>query len=207
MAFVLHAVTPLDTASGPFTSPEGTTAVAFRDLVAVVSEREKFALDENDEVAVGAHRAIVDAVFRRQVVLPTPPGIVFRTEHVLTRWLELHYVALSDAIGFVTDRVAMRVHVQRAGSHNRDDAEAGSDLAEVAGNVFRELRRRAVASVPLTIEKVTGITLSGAFLVERELFRDFERGVAEAKAGQPKLAIEVTGPWAPYDFVRMQFGD
>ena len=207
MAFVLHAVTPAETASGPLAPPDGATAIVFRDLAAVVTPREKFALDENDDVAVGAHRAIVDAVFRRQVVLPTPPGIVFRTEHVLTRWMELHYVALNDAIGFVTDRVAMRVHVERGGSHHREDADAGSDLAEVAGEVFRELRRRAVASVPLTTEQVTGISLSGAFLVERELFRDFERGVAEVKASQPKISIELTGPWAPYDFVRMQFGD
>jgi hypothetical protein len=206
MAFVLHAVTPAETASGPLAAPEGTTAIVFRDLAAVVSEREKFALDESDEVSIGAHRVIVDAIFRRQVVLPTPPGIVFRTEHVLTRWMELHYVALNDAIGFVTDRAAMRVHVERAGG-SRDDAETGSDLAEVAGEVFRELRRRAVASVPLTTEKVTGISLSGAFLVERELFREFERGVAEAKSNNPKLAISMTGPWAPYDFVRMQFGD
>jgi hypothetical protein len=207
MALLLHAVTPTDTASGPLVVPDGAIQIVFRDLASVVSEREKFALDDSDEVALGAHRAIVDAIFRRQVVLPTPPGVVFRTEHVLTRWMEIHYVALNDAMAFVTDRLAMRVHVERAGGIHKEDVDAGSDLAEVAGTVFRDLRRRAVASVPLTIEQVTGITLSGAFLVERELFRDFERGVAEVKASQPKLSINLTGPWAPYDFVRMQFGD
>jgi hypothetical protein len=206
MALVLHAVTLTETAAGPLMLADGTGKVVFRDLAAIVTEREKFALEDIDDLAVDAHRAVVDAVFRRQVVLPTPPGVVFRTEHVLTRWMELHYVALNDAIAFVTDRESIRVHVQRAGV-TREDAETGSDLAEVAGTVFRDLRRRAVASVPLTLEKITGITLSGAFLVERELFRDFERGVAEAKASNPKLAIEITGPWAPYDFVRMQFGD
>ena len=207
MALLLHAVTPTDTASGPLALPDGTTKVEFRDLAAVVSEREKFALDEADEVTAGVHRAIVDAIFKRQVVLPTPPGIVFRTEHVLTRWMEVHYVALNDALSFVTDRVAMRVHVQRSAPIHREDAEAGSDLAEVASTVFRDLRRRAVASVPITSEQVTGTPLSGAFLVERELFREFERGIAEVKAAQPKLTIRMTGPWAPYDFVRMQFGD
>jgi hypothetical protein len=139
--------------------------------------------------------------------LPTPPGVIFRTEHVLTRWMELHYVALNDAIGFVTDRVAMRVHIERAGAIRAEDADAGSDLAEFAASVLRQLRRRAVASVPLNVEKVTGISLSGAFLVERELLREFERAISEAEAEHPKLAIRMTGPWAPYDFVRMQFGD
>jgi hypothetical protein len=206
MALLLYAVTPTDTAAGPLIEPEGTRKIVFRDLAAIVTERDKFSLDENDDVFIGQHRGVVDAIFKRQVVLPTPPGIVFRTEHVLTRWMELHYVALNDAMGFVTDRVAMRVHVHRANG-NRDDADAGTDIAEVAGTVFRDLRRRAVASVPLTLERVTGISLSGAFLVERELFKEFERGVAEVKAAQPKLAINLTGPWAPYDFVRMQFGD
>ncbi|MEO5567863.1 MAG: GvpL/GvpF family gas vesicle protein [Gemmatimonadaceae bacterium] len=206
MALCLHAVTPTETSSGPLTLANGAKTIVFRDLCAVVTERERFALDENDDVLINAHRGIVDSVFKRQVVLPTPPGVVFRTEHVLTRWIELHYVALSDAMAFVTDRVAMRVHVQRAGG-NREDAETGTDLAEVASEVFRDLRRRAVASVPLTIEKVTGLTLSGAFLVERELFKEFERAVIEVKANRPKLSIDITGPWAPYDFVRMQFGD
>ena len=206
MALLLHAVTPTESPSGALTIPDGTRKIVFRDIAAVVSEREKFSLDEGDDTALDAHRAIVDVIYRRQVVLPTPPGVVFRTEHVLTRWMELHYVALNDAMAFVTDRVAVRVHVQRAGG-NKDDLEAGTDLAEVAGIVFRELRRRAVASVPLTIEKITGITLSGAFLVERELYREFERGVAEVKSSHPKLSINLTGPWAPYDFVRMQFGD
>lgn len=206
MALLLHAVTPTETTAGPLTLADGAQKVVFRDLCAIVTEREKFSLDEPDDLAVRSHRAIVDGIFRRQVVLPTPPGVVFRTEHVLTRWMELHYVALSDAMAFVADRVAMRVHVQRAGGP-KGEAEVGSDLAEVAGEVFRELRRRAVASVPLTIEQITGIALSGAFLVEQELFKEFERGVAEVKASHPKLAIRLTGPWAPYDFVRMQFGD
>jgi hypothetical protein len=171
-----------------------------------VTPREKFALDDVDDGSVTRHRTIVDAIFKRQVVLPTPPGVVFRTEHVLTRWMELHYVALNDAMAFVTDRMAMRVHVERAGGP-KSEADTGTDLAEIGATVFRDLRRRAVASVPLTLEQVTGVSLSGAFLVERELFKEFERGVSEVKATQPKLSIQMTGPWAPYDFVRMQFGD
>ena len=173
-------------------------AVAALALIAV-DRRRRGRAPRVAGLAAGGAVAVVVALLV-QVVLPTPPGVVFRTEHVLTRWMELHYVALNDALAFVTDRLAMRVHVQRAGG-SKDDAEAGTDLAEVAGTVFRDLRRRAVASVPLTIEKITGITLSGAFLVERELLREFERGVAEVKVAHPKLAIELTGPWPPYSFV------
>ena len=61
--------------------------------------------------------------------------------------------------------------------------------------------------MPLTTEHITGIVLSGAFLVERDLWSEFERGFVLVREANPSLRIELTGPWAPYDFVRMQFGD
>ena len=206
MALRLHAVTVVDSVHEAHVLRDGARAITFRDLASIVTDREKFSLDEPDPALANQHREIVDTVFKAQVVLPTPVGIVFRTEHVLARWMELHYVALTDALAFVADRVAARVHVSRAGG-KRADKEAGSDLAEAAGEVFRELRRRAVASVPLTTEQVTGMVLSGAFLVERELWAEFERGFGLARDANPELTIELTGPWAAYDFVRMQFGD
>jgi hypothetical protein len=205
MALRLHAVTPHEAAQ-PHVLRDGARAVLFRDLAAIVTDREKFSLDEVDPALANEHRMIVDAVFKNQVVLPTPAGIVFRTEHVLCRWMELHYVALTDALAFVSDRSAARVHVSRADG-DKDDRDAGSDLAEAAGEIFRNLRRRAVASVPLTVEQVTGLVLSGAFLIETELWGEFEREFVAARDAHPSLRIELTGPWAPYDFVRMQFGD
>jgi gas vesicle protein GvpL/GvpF len=205
MALRLHAVTSADSADHPHLTGAGARALAFRDLSAIVSDREKFAVDDIDNELANQHRAIVDAVFKNQTVLPTPAGVVFRTEHVLIRWMELHYVALTDALAFVDDRSAARVHVSRAGGGA--DKEAGSDLAEAASGIFRNLRRRAVASVPLTTEQVTGIVLSGAFLVERELWAEFEREFIAARDANDSLLVQLTGPWAPYDFVRMQFGD
>jgi hypothetical protein len=206
MALRLHAVTLIDSVHEPHVLLDGARAVPFRDLAAIVTDREKFLLDDPDPALANQHRAIVDTVFKAQVVLPTPLGIVFRTEHVLARWMDLHYVALTDALAFVSDRVAARIHVSRAGG-KRDDKEAGADLAEAAGEIFRELRRRAVASVPLTTEHMTGIVLSGAFLIEHELWAEFERGFVLARDANPELTVDLTGPWAPYDFVRMQFGD
>jgi hypothetical protein len=206
MALRLHAIAPDEAAEIKSGLPGGARIIVFRELGAVVSDREKFALDEPDPLLAEEHRAIVDAVFRHNVVLPTPTGVVFRTEQVLTRWMELHYVALSDALAFVNDRAVARVHIRRAGGH-ADESDAGADIAEAAAEIFRALRRKAVASVPLSVEEITGIALSSAFLVERELWKDFERAVGEARDANHKLSIDQTGPWAPYDFVRMQFGE
>lgn len=224
MALVLHGITLADANNAPSDGAQPprapgsytpmhtpilqlpvTTLVPFRDLCAVVSEQKAFVLDEPTEQAIAEHRAVVDSVFRHSAILPAPVGVVFRAADVLKRWMELHYVSLSDALGFVDDRAVARVHISRADGRP-DEVEAGSDLAAAATEALRALRRRAVASVPLRLEAVTGLALSAAFLVERDLWKEFSVGVAEQRDAHNRLRFEVTGPWAPYDFVRMQFG-
>src|SRR5215831_2731440 len=147
-----------------------TALIPFRDLCAVVSDQKSFALDEASPEMVRRHRTIVDAIFRRAAVLPAPVGVVFRAPDVLKRWMELHYVSLTGALEFVEDRVAARVHISRADGKGGDE-EAGADLAAAASEAFRALRRNAVASIPLRLEKVTGLMLSASFLIERDLWK------------------------------------
>jgi hypothetical protein len=211
MALRLHAITLAEAhADGaPATDGNGshseTMVVPFRDVCAVVTEQRAFALDDATSSEIEHHRAIVDAAFHRAAVLPAPVGAVFRTPDVLKRWMELHYVSLTDALEFVEDRQVARVHIVRADGKG-EDLEAGSDLAAAATESFRALRRRAVASVPLRLEEVTGLMLSAAFLVEHDLWKDFEKAVGEQQDAHNRLRFDMTGPWAPYDFVRMQFG-
>lgn len=48
--------------------------------------------------------------------------------------------------------------------------------------------------------------ISASFLVDRTVWREFaERVTAEARR-DPVLEVILTGPWPPYDFVRLQFG-
>jgi len=105
----------------------------------------------------------------------------------------------------VVDRVVARVHVVRAES-TPDDRETGSDLAAEAAESLRALRRHSVSSVPLRREGVTGLALSSAFLVDRNNWRTFVSATDEQKSLHRMLQFKVTGPWAPYDFVNMQFG-
>jgi len=212
MPLRLHAITLLDaphssaaTATDGDSPQDDTVLVPFRDLCAVVSEQPAFALDEPTPSEVDHHRAVVDAAFHRSPVLPAPVGAVFRNTEVLKRWMELHYVSLTDALQFVEDREVARVHIVRADGKGAD-LEVGSDLAAAAAESFRALRRRAVAAVPLRLEEITGLVLSAAFLVERDLWKEFIHAVGEQQDAHGVLRFNVTGPWAPYDFVRMQFG-
>jgi hypothetical protein len=194
-----------DGGSGAAAVPVGVRAIEFRDLSAIVSETGTFALEDMTAAEVDVHRQVVDAAFRQGTVLPAPAGVVFRTPDILKRWMELHYVSLNGALQFVEDRAVARVHIVRSDGRD-DDLEAGSDLAAAATEAFRALRRRSVAAVPLRLEEVTGLMLSASFLVERDLWKEFLTAVDEQHDAHHLLRFDVTGPWAPYDFVQMQFG-
>lgn len=183
---------------------DGTELLAFRDLAAIVSTADYSAAPPAGEV-IEQYRRVVDDVFANAPVIPAPVGTVFRTRETLTRWLELHYVTLSEALTFVADRAEARVHVSRE-SGRADEHETGSDVAAAAAESLRTLRRQSVAAVPLKAEHLTGIVLSSAFLIDKELWNDFAAAVDDQRHRFPGLCFDLTGPWPPFDFVRMQFG-
>lgn len=182
----------------------GVELVVVRELAAIVAPTPYSAQEPTSERVLHAGN-VVTAFAAQGPVLPAPIGVVFRSRDAVVRWLELHYVALSDALSFVDDRVVGRVHVYRPGSKPSEE-ETGSDVASVAAETLRELRRSAVATVPLRVEQITGIVLSAAFLIEQELWKDFASKVEEQATRVPNIRLELTGPWPPYDFVQMQFG-
>ena len=184
--------------------PEGAELLPFRDVAAIVAPTDYAASAPSGEV-IEQYRRIVDDVFCKAPILPAPVGTVFRTRETLTRWLELHYVALTEALSFVEDRAVARVHVGRVDGKVAD-REVGSEVAAAAADSLRSLRRHAVVAVPLKSEHVTGIVLSSAFLVDKELWDDFVSAVDDQRKRNPGLALDISGPWPPFDFVRMQFG-
>lgn len=184
--------------------PEGAELLAFRDVAAIVAPADYAAGAPSGEV-IEQYRRVVDDVFCKAPILPAPVGTVFRSRETLTRWLELHYVTLTEALSFVEDRAVARVHVGRVDGKPAE-RETGSEVAAAAADSLRSLRRHAVVAVPLKSEQVTGIVLSSAFLVDKELWDDFVSAVDDQRRRNPGLALDVSGPWPPFDFVRMQFG-
>lgn len=196
-----HAIPPVDTAD------HGNSFVHYRELGAVVSEIPEFRSDAVGVEQLAHHRAVIDTAFRRGPVLPAPIGIVFRTPDVLIRWMELHYVVLQDALGFLEDRVGARVHAAPSGAAAARPSlsHGAAEVAASANEAFHALRRAAVSSVPLDHLHQGGTIASAAFLLERARWSDFESAVVEQREAHTDLRLEVSGPWPPYDFVRMRF--
>lgn len=186
------------------TELDGAELLHFRDLAAIIAPADYSAAPPTGEV-IEQYRRVIDGVFCKAPILPAPVGTVFRTRETLTRWLELHYVTLTEALSFVEDRAVARVYVGRADGKPAE-RDTGSDVAAAAADSLRFLRRHAVVAVPLKSEQITGIVQSSAFLVDKELWDDFVTAVEDQRERNPGLALDLSGPWPPFDFVRMQFG-
>ena len=188
--------------------PAGVSVAAFRDLGALIADTT-YARISPDPQRVAEYRGIIESVFAERSILPAPFGTVFRDRDALIRWLELHYFTLIEALTFVEDRVMARVSLAHP-PLPPDARDAGTsraahaDVEAAATESFRLLRRHAVAS--LSSGKPHADEVRGAFLVDRDKWGLFGDVVKEEQKRLPDLTLSVTGPWPPYDFVRMDFG-
>jgi hypothetical protein len=177
-----------------------TGVVCVRDLAALVRAAPYEAV-AGDADAIADYRAVVEAAFERGDILPAPFGVVFRGQDQVEHWLQMHYIALTEGMHLVEGRAEARVHVV---PHGEDGAREEA-LSVAAGELVRVLRRHAVASVPLR-RATTQPTLSTAFLVDRTRWEEFSEHVSSQARRFEELRVEQTGPWPPYDFVRMDLG-
>jgi hypothetical protein len=180
---------------------DSTTVVALRDIGAIVRP-SAYTIPPLDDSEMLECERVVEEVFRAHTILPAPCGTVFKSEDHVRRWLELNYVSLVEGIHFVDGRCEGRVHAVEVQGDD-GDAEHGDHVA-LATESLRNLRKYAVATLPLRPEE--GRLLSSAFLVERLEYSDFEHRVKEQARRVGAVRLNLTGPWPPYDFVRLDFG-
>jgi hypothetical protein len=206
-ALQLYGIISLDV-SGTASPVRGATVVSFRDLGALVSD-SPYAAPAPTGQHITAYRGVVEGAFARQTIVPAPFGSVFRGRDALLRWLELHYFTLVEAVTFVADRAMARVSVSYGDEPENTTAMAiDADLLDTAADEsFRLLRRNAVASIVINNHAgEAGPAARASFLIERERWDAFNELVRDEQKRLREMQLECTGPWPPYDFVRMQFG-
>jgi hypothetical protein len=191
---------------------EGTSIIPFRMLGAVVAP-SRYARISLNEVEMGEYTRVLEEVQSNSSVLPAPPGTVFRTRESLARWLELHYFTLTQAIGVVEGHAEARVLITKSSIADAPDAtseeikENTKQLAAVASDSMRVLRGQAAATISLpAADDDTTVVSHASFLVDMERWGLFTELVAKEDQRHTDLDFRLTGPWPPYDFVRMEFG-
>ena len=206
-ALQLYGIISLDV-SGTTSPVRGVTVVAFRDVGALVTD-SAYAAPSPTAQHIADYRRVVESAFARQTIVPAPFGSIFRSRDSLMRWLELHYFTLVEAVTFVADRAMARVSVSYGDEpENTTAMSIDADLLDTtADESFRLLRRHAVASLVMTNHSGAAMPAARAsFLIERDRWDVFNEIVREEQKRLREMHVECTGPWPPYDFVRMQFG-
>lgn len=194
-ALYLYGVArPTGWRSGPGEA-DGVLRIRYRDIEAL-ARPSGYEVPRLDESAVHAHQRVLEAALRRGAVLPVPYGIVFRDRHALLAMLQDQYAALDEGLTFVDGHWELRLHILPA--HGQPEEAALTDLAM---QTYSELRRGVRAAVPFAAE--AGRLLSAAFLVDRASWLDFMERAEDRGTHHPELILDITGPWPPYDFVRL----
>lgn len=191
---------------------EGTSIVPFRMLGAVVAP-SRYSRVPLDEAEMGEYTRILEEVQSSTAVLPAPPGTVFRTRDSLARWLELHYFTLTQAMGVVEGHGEARVLITRTAMADAPDAtdaeikEHTKQLTSIASDSMRALRSQATATISLPVsDEDTTVVSHASFLVDLERWGLFTELVGKEDQRHTDLNFRLSGPWPPYDFVRMEFG-
>jgi hypothetical protein len=167
--------------------------VRYRDLEALVRP-VPYQMPELTDDRVKEHQRMVEGSMRRGTVLPVPYGLVFRGRRAVIRFMEDQYIVLDEGLAFLDGHWELRLHI--AG----DDEDEG--LRDLATELYSEMRRFARAAIPLPSGQ--GRIISAAFLVERGAWIEFIERSDDLGVTHAELTFDVTGPWPPYDFVRLQ---
>ena len=184
---------------------EGTTLVHYRALAAIV-EPSPYAVSKLEDVEMSKYLTVLEEAQAHSAVLPAPPGTIFQSQPTLTRWLELHYFTLTEALSVIDGHAAARVSVTSQGKQPDDSRKS---FAALAAESLRLLRSQAAATVTLPKadgDEEEGVLARASFLVDTQRWEAFKDTVSKEAERQESLDFQVTGPWPPYDFVRMQFG-
>ena len=186
--------------------PDGTTIVQHRGLGAIV-ESTAYSAAKLEEGELARYATVVEEAFKHGTILPAPPGTIFKSHGTLAHWLELHYFTLTDAMGVVEGKVAARISIGSGAKVKEDDAaKSFQALGAEALRLFRG-HAKATVVIPLTEDEAKeGVIARASFLVPAEKWESFQAAVSQESRRQPALDVQLTGPWPPYDFVRMQFG-
>jgi hypothetical protein len=199
---MLYGVVPVSAGDGYALAPN-TDLVITGDVGAVIRPAAFESVEVCDE-QIDAFEEVVEAVFERQTILPAPFGVVFRNTDHVTRWLQMHYLTLTEAIHLVEGRCEVRVHMRQRNAEQIVE-EPDTAATQAAMELYHTVSREADASVMLRRPGLNAV-LSGAFLIDRSEWEAFSAIVAAQARQYESLVVEQTGPWPPYDFVRMDLG-
>lgn len=168
--------------------------VEFGALAAVVTDAGDPSADPD---VLRRHGRVVARLLRRNSIVPLPLGFVARDEEVVRVFLEGQRVSLLEALEYLEDGYELRLHLSaRTAGHSEDQ------LRTVSHHVYEQLQQQSRAARILS-EGGRERLLSAAFLIPRSEWIRFVEQVSDWEGRYPAVRMDVTGPWAAWDFIHV----
>lgn len=169
-------------------------------LAAAVTPARSSGDDDPAPEELRRHHRIVRELADRGTVLPLSWGFVARDRQAVRRFLRESRERLEEGLEFLDGGVELRLHVRP-----REGSDVGPQLREVfLSGMLQSLRAHARSARRLPADHDAGA--DAAFLVERDGWERFRERALRWEERGPGVELEVTGPWPPYDFVRLDSG-
>jgi len=168
------------------------------ELAAAVTEAPFRDAEEPDVSGVRAHEAVVESLLRRPSLVPAPYGFLARNEAAVRVFLERHRHSLEEALERLENTYEVRIHVTVGDEPDR--ARLAGHLRQLNG-ILRG-QARAARELPRDSEEEA----VAAFLVGRGEWLHLVQAATRWETRSPDVRLRITGPWPPYDFVRLEKG-
>jgi hypothetical protein len=167
------------------------------------------------------HDVVVRAVFEHHPVLPLRFGTILRDDQAAARLLTDHHDEAVDWLDRVAGQREWGVRARQA----RPDTPTETPTEGLSGTEYLAMRRNRLAAAARTrrdgstaaaalhqalaghaTESVPHTRKSGMPLLDAAYLvpAGVEAAFTTEPARYPELAVEVTGPWPPYSFVRLE---
>ena len=99
----LYGVIDHEAVEEEFLAQQKLLLVTCNDLAAVVAPAP-YLVTEPTDADVGDYVRVLDALGEKGPVVPAPPGTIFRSDDVLSSWLDVHYGKLHEALAAIDSR-------------------------------------------------------------------------------------------------------
>jgi hypothetical protein len=180
---------------------EEVYTIPFRNVAAVVSESpmKDYELTENN---MKKHEEVVRRVMEEHTVVPVEFGTVIQNERILKHLLKKAYDPVRECLRLVNNMVELGIKAVINGDIVFADPEKRK---ECAASILESLNNRAKQLVKDDLFS-DRLILNASFLVNKEEINTFSNEVTGLQEKYPMIKLLYSGPWAPYNFVRIRIG-
>jgi hypothetical protein len=171
--------------------------IPYGDIAAVVSNAPFKEYKPTKENAY-THMQVLTLVMREHTVLPMAFGMVFKNEEILRRVIEKARNDLRKALNEIEGKVEFGVKVVRPKGVEFDEDAFASEIGEL---------RKLAVQAKLGKRYSKSLILNAYYLITKDNIEAFLKKAEELQEKFKQLKIQVTGPWPPYNFVKIKIGE